>query len=79
MAISLRIPPEKEKKIIKYAKENGLTKTALILTAIDEKLGIKKSRAQLLRDFSGWLSAEEASEINKAVDQFNQINPGDWE
>jgi hypothetical protein len=79
MPISLRIPPEKEKKILKYAKKAGMTKTAVILSAVDEKLGLTKSREQAIRELAGWLSQEEASELREAVKVFNQIQEGDWE
>jgi hypothetical protein len=42
MPISLRIPPEKEKIIQRFAKKAGTTKTAVILNAVDEKLGLTK-------------------------------------
>jgi predicted DNA-binding protein len=79
MPISLRIPPEKEKKIQKYAKKAGITKTAVILSAIDEKLGLTKSREQNIRELAGWLSHEEAVELREAVEVFGQIHEGDWE
>jgi predicted DNA-binding protein len=79
MPISLRIPPEKEKKIQKYAKKAGMTKTAVILSAVDEKLGLAKSREQTIRELAGWLSREEAAELREAVEVFSQINEGDWE
>lgn len=79
MPISLRIPPEKEKKIQKYAKKAGMTKTAVILSAVDEKLGLAKSREQTIRELAGWLSHEEAAELREAVEVFGQINEGDWE
>ena len=79
MPISLRIPPEKEKMIKKFAKKTGITKTAVILSAVDEKLGLTKSREQAIRELAGWLSQEEASELREAVKVFNQIQEGDWE
>ncbi len=79
MPISLRIPPEKEKMIQKFAKKAGMTKTAVILTAIDEKLGLTKNREQTIRELSGWLSHEEASELRETIDVFSQIHEGDWE
>lgn len=79
MPISLRIPPEKEKKIQKYAKKAGVTKTAVILAAVDEKLGLTKSREQTIRELAGWLSHEEAAELREAVEVFDQIHPGDWQ
>ena len=79
MPISLRIPPEKEKMIQKFAKKAGMTKTAVILTAIDEKLGLTKNREQTIRELSGWLSHEEANELRETIDVFSQIREGDWE
>jgi hypothetical protein len=79
MPISLRIPPEKEKIIQKFAKKAGTTKTAVILSAVDEKLGLTKNREQTIRELAGWLSHEEASELREAIDVFSQIQEGDWE
>lgn len=79
MPISLRIPPEKEKKIQNYAKKAGMTKTAVILSAVDEKLGLAKNREQIIRELAGWLSHEEAAELREAVEVFGQIHEGDWE
>ncbi len=79
MPTSLRIPPEKEKMIQKFAKKAGMTKTAVILTAVDEKLGLTKNREQTIRKLAGWLSHEEANELREAIDVFSQIQEGDWE
>ena len=56
----------------------GTTKTALILKAVDEKLGLTETREQTIRELAGWLSHEEADELRKSVDAFNQIGEGDW-
>jgi len=79
MPISLRIPTEKEKKIKKIAARSGKTKTAFILEAVDEKLGLRKNRDQLVRELAGWMGHEEAEDLRKAVAPFRQIHPGDWE
>jgi len=79
MPVSLRIPLEKEEKIRKAAAKAGKTKTAYILEALDEKLGTRKSREQLIRDLAGWLRHEEAEELRKAVRVFDRINQGDWD
>ena len=79
MPVSLRIPPAKEEKIRKAAAKTGKTKTAFILEAVDEKLGLQKSREQVIRELSGWLSHDEAEELRKAVEVFNTINQGDWD
>ena len=79
MPISLRIPPEKDKLIQKAARRSGTTKTAIIIAAVDEKLGLSKSREQLIREVAGWLTHEEAAELRQSVEVFNQINEGDWE
>ena len=78
MPISLRIPPDKEKKIQKFAKKTGTTKTAVILNAVDEKLGLTKTREQVIRELAGWLSHEEADELRRSIDVFSQISKGDW-
>jgi len=79
MPISLRIPPEKEKMIQKFAKKTGTTKTAVILNAVDEKLGLTKTREQSIRELAGWLSHEEANELRELLSVFGQIHQGDWE
>ena len=79
MPISLRMPAEKEKRIKKVAARSGKTKTAFILEAVEEKLGLRKSRDQLVRELAGWMGHEEAEDLRKAVAPFRQIHPGDWE
>jgi predicted transcriptional regulator len=79
MPISLRIPPEKEKIIQRFAKKAGTTKTAVILNAVDEKLGLTKSREQTIREFAGWLSHSEAGELRESLSVFGQIHEDDWE
>jgi hypothetical protein len=79
MPISLRIPPEKEKMIQRFAKKAGTTKTAVILNAVDEKLGLTKTREQSIRELAGWLSQEEANELRETLAVFGQIHEGDWE
>ena len=79
MPLSLRMPPEKEEMIKKAAKRAGKTKSAYILEAVDEKLGLVKNREQMIREFAGWLSHDEAEELRKATEVFNQVNEGDWD
>jgi predicted DNA-binding protein len=78
MPISLRIPTEKEKKIKKVAARPGKTKTAFILEAVDEKLGLRKGREQVVRELAGWMGHEEAEDLRKAVAPSRRIRPGDW-
>jgi len=78
MPISLRIPSEKEKIINRAASKAGKTKTAYILEAVDEKLGLMKNREQTIRELSGWLSHDEAEELRKSLEIFNKINEGEW-
>ncbi len=79
MPISIRIPPEKEKIIQRFAKKAGTTKTAVIISAVDEKLGLTKTREQSIRELAGWLSNEEANELRETLAVFDQIHEGDWE
>jgi uncharacterized protein (DUF1778 family) len=55
MPVSLRIPQEKEELIRKAAAKAGMSKTAYIIEASDEKLGIVKSREETIRALAGWL------------------------
>ena len=79
MPLSLRMPPKKEEMIKKAAKRAGKTKSAYILEAVDEKLGLVKNREQMIREFAGWLSHDETEELRKATEVFNQVNKGDWD
>lgn len=79
MPLSLRIPPKKEDMITKAAIKAGKTKSAYILDAVDEKLGLLSDRENTIRELAGWLSHDEAENLRKATDLFNQINDGDWD
>jgi uncharacterized protein (DUF1778 family) len=78
MPLSLRIPPEKEMMIKMASKRAGKTKSAYIVEAIDEKLGLVKNRKKTIRQLAGWLTHEEAEELRTSLDVFNRINEGDW-
>lgn len=79
MPLKLRIPPEKEKIIEKAALKAGRSKSAYILEAVDEKLGIVKNRENIIRKFADWLSHDEAEELKKSQEVFNRVNEGDWD
>ncbi len=79
MPLSLRIPSEKEEMIKKAATKSGKTKSAFILEAVEEKLGLIKGRDQLIRELAGWLSHEEAEKLRESVNIFNKVNQGDWD
>ena len=78
MPISLRIPSEKEKIINRAALKAGKTKTAYILEAVYEKLGLTEAREEIIRKMSGWLPHEEAEELRKSVEIFNKVDEEDW-
>ena len=78
MPISLRIPPEKEKKIREAASKTGKTKTKYILEGVDEKLGLIKNREQAIRGMAGWLSHNEADELRSSLEIFNKVDEDDW-
>jgi predicted DNA-binding protein len=78
MPLSLRIPSKKEEMIKKAAVKAGKTKSAYIIDAVDEKLGLVKNRENMIRELAGWLSKDEAEELRKATEVFSQINNGDW-
>jgi uncharacterized protein (DUF1778 family) len=77
MLLSLRISPKKEEMIKKAARKSGKTISAYILEAVDEKLGLVKSREKLIREQSGWLSHDDAVELRKATEIFNQVQAED--
>ncbi len=78
MPVSLRVSPDKEEMIKKAAARAGMSKTAYILKAIDEKLGLVKNREQTIRELAGWMSHEEAEELRRSLKVFDEIHEGDW-
>lgn len=76
MPVSLRVPPEKEEMIRKAAAREGKTKTAFILEAIGEELGVAKSREQAVRELAGWMTHEEAEELRSSLKAFEEIHEG---
>jgi hypothetical protein len=78
MPLSLRLPPDKEAMIRKAADRAGKSKTSFIVEAVDEKLGLHKSREQLIREMAGWLTHQEAEELRQSVTIFEQTNEEDW-
>ena len=79
MPMSLRLPKKLISTIEKAAMKENKTKTAFVIEAIDEKLGLVKNRESALRDFAGWLSTKEAEELRFVTSVFETINEGDWE
>ena len=78
MPLSLRIPQRKEERIKEAAKRAGKTKSAYIIEAVDEKLGLVKNREKTIRELAGWLSQDEAEELRQLTQVFSQVNEGDW-
>lgn len=78
MPMSLRIPRQKENMIKKAALKEKKTKTAFVIEAIDEKLGLVRNRESALRNFAGWLTNKEAEELRHATKIFETIEEGDW-
>jgi predicted transcriptional regulator len=79
MPISLRLPENEEKLIKRMAEKTGRTKTAVILEAISEKLGVHVSRKQLIKDLSGWMSHDDAAQLRIHLQHCDQVSEGDWE
>ena len=78
MPLSLRMPPEKEAIIQKAAKKAGKSKSAYILDALDEKLGLAKSREQVIRELAGWLPHEEADRMRRVSEGLREVDERDW-
>ena len=79
MPLSLRIPPEKEKRIEKAARKAGKKKSAFILEAVDEKLGIMKDRGRMIRELAGWLPRDEAQDLRAHLAVFGEVREEDWD
>ncbi len=78
MPLSLRIPSKKEELLRKAAAKTGKTKTAFILEALDEKLGLSNDHEKEIRELAGWMSHKEVEKLRNSVDVFNKIQDGDW-
>jgi hypothetical protein len=52
------------------SKKAGKTKSAYIVEAIDEKLGLAKNREKTIRQLAGWLTHGEAAELRTSLDVF---------
>ena len=78
MPLSLRIPSDKERLIKRAASKLGKTKSAFILEAVYEKLGLTKSREQSIREMAGWLSREEARDLRKSTKVFDKVDEEEW-
>ena len=78
MPLSLRIPSDKEQMIKRAAAKVRKTKTAFILEAVYEKLGLTQSREQLVRQTAGWLGREEAEELRRSVEVFSRVDEREW-
>jgi hypothetical protein len=78
MLFRLKISDEKEKLIQQASEKTGMSITAFIMEAIDEKLGFAKNREKLIRELAGYLSHEEAEDLRKTVNHFNEINEEGW-
>ena len=78
MPLSLRIPPDKERMIKRAAAKARKTKTAFILEAVYEKLGLTKSREQLVREMAGWLVRKEAEALRRSVGVFSKVDEEEW-
>jgi len=59
-------------------KKTRKTKTSVFLETADTKSALCKDRKQLIRDFAGWMSPDEAAELRESMQPFSQIHEGDW-
>ncbi|MBW1860040.1 MAG: hypothetical protein JRI70_08200 [Deltaproteobacteria bacterium] len=77
-AIELKNTFRKRKHDQKGGFKSRKTKTAFILEAVYEKLGLIKSREEMIREMSGWLPRKEAEQLRKAVGVFGKVDEEDW-
>jgi len=64
--------------ITTVAKKCGQTKTAFILNAVDEKLGLIKNREKVIRQAAGWMNRDEAKELRESINIFGNVDEDDW-
>jgi len=79
MPISIRLPSFKEEILKRIAKQRGKTKTAIILEAIDEKLGLNETQKEKILRLAGWMSPEEAAELQETLRVFEEVGEGDYD
>jgi hypothetical protein len=56
----------------------GKSKSAFILEAVYEKLGLTKNRQESIREMAGWLSHKEAAALRKSMKVFDRVDEEDW-
>lgn len=78
MQISLRISPETAARLKSLAEKTGKTKTTLVIEALNEKYGFKKSRSQLIHELAGWMPATECTSLREAIADFSTTEEMDW-
>jgi hypothetical protein len=62
----------------KSGSQKGKSKSSYILEAVEGKLGLIKEREKIVRELAGWISHEEAEELRKSIEIFDQVNERDW-
>ncbi len=79
--LSIRtLPIEIEKALKAEAKQCGKSKSQIVIEALAEKFGLhskNKKKAQL-QAFSGKLSQDDFEALQKAVQDFESIDPSLW-
>ena len=73
MPLSLRISPEKDEMIRKAATKKRKSRSSYILEAVEEKLGLIRDREKIVRELAGWMLHEEAEELRKSIEIFDQV------
>ncbi len=64
--------------IRKAATKARKKKTCFILEAVDEKLGLHKSREPVVRETAGGLTHEESEDQRQAGKVFDQVKKKNW-
>ena len=78
MPMSLRIPTDRLELISKAARRAGKTKSAFVMEAVDEKLGLSSNRRDAIRRLAGWLTPEETEELRESLRSLGEVHEGDW-
>ncbi|QQR79489.1 MAG: hypothetical protein IPJ69_08985 [Deltaproteobacteria bacterium] len=79
--LSIRsLPQDIERALKAEAKQCGKSKSQIVIEALAEKFGLhsKAQKKKRLRAFSGKLSQEDFESLQKAVEDFETIDPSLW-
>ncbi len=80
-SLSIRkLPKDIEKALREEAKARKLTKTEIVLKALEERfhLGDRERKRRRLREFFGRMTKDQYAEFQKTTEPFSQVEEDLW-